>query len=251
MHFHPRRTLVRALIVSLLVHAGLLVGVVRILPARIDAPAPAIRVVAMNRAAVPGNAPHAAPAAAAEAPARVDVPVPSRAPKAVARKLAVPDFRPEDFTVPAAPSAPAVADATPTAPVAPRVGAGSSTGGAPQAVAPAASSGAAPARRDGVSADDVRQYRFALGISARRFKRYPPLARERGWEGTAEVALDFRQPNAEPVLSLTASSGKKVLDEQALETLRQAVRRTDLPVGLRGRDFRMLQEITFSLEDEE
>ena len=251
MHFHPRRTLVRALSVSLLVHAVLLIGVLRILPARIDAPAPAIRVVAMHRAALPGNAPHPAPAAAAAAPARGDAPVPSRTPKAVARKLAVPDARLEKFTVPAAPSVPAVADAAPTAPSTPRAGAGSSTDGVPQAAAPAASSGAAPARRDGVSADDVRQYRFALGISARRFKRYPPLARERGWEGTAEVALDFRHPNAEPVLSLTASSGKKILDEQALETLRQAVRRTEMPEGLRGKDFRMLQEITFSLEDGE
>ena len=63
MHFHPRRTLVRALIVSLLVHAVLLIGVVRILPARIDAPTPAIRVVAMNRGVVSGNAPHPVPAA--------------------------------------------------------------------------------------------------------------------------------------------------------------------------------------------
>ena len=250
MHFHPRRTLVRALIVSLLVHAVLLIGVVRILPARIDAPTPAIRVVAMNRGVVSGNAPHPVPAAV-EAPARIDTPVPSRAPKAVARKLALPDSRREDFTVPATPSAPAVADAAPPAQVAPRAGAGNSTGGLPQAAAPAASSGAASARRDGVGADDVRQYRFALGISARRFKRYPPLARERGWEGTAEVALDFRYPNAEPVLSLTSSRWKNVLHYQTLETLRQAVRRTDLPVGLRGRDFRMLQEITFSLEDEE
>ncbi|GHU37039.1 hypothetical protein AGMMS50256_34450 [Betaproteobacteria bacterium] len=102
----------------------------------------------------------------------------------------------------------------------------------------------------GVSADDVRQYRLALRANARRFKRYPPLARERGWEGTVEITLDFRHSGVEPVLSITGSSGKTILDEQALETLRQAVRQTELPEGLKGRDFRMPQEISFSLENE-
>ena len=105
------------------------------------------------------------------------------------------------------------------------------------------------ARREGVSAGDLRQYRLALGVSARRFKRYPPLAREQGWEGTVEIALDFRPPAAEPVVTIAKSCGKTILDEQALETLRQAARQTDLPEGLRGRNFRLLQEISFSLED--
>ena len=253
MRFHPRRALVRALIVSLLVHAALLVGVVRILPARIEAPPTVIRVVGMSRPAVPPAPPVSAPrpAPAVEAPARAEAPAPSRGPKAAARKLAVPDERPQAVAIAAAPSPPAVADVTAAAPAspapsaAPQAGAAGAPGGAPQAAAP---SGAA-ARQDGVGADDLRQYRFALGISARRFKRYPPLAKERGWEGTAEIALDFRRLGAEPVLSLSASSGQRILDEQALETLRQAVRHTELPEGLKGRDFRMLQQITFSLDD--
>ena len=84
MHFHPRRTLVRALIVSLLVHAALLVGVVRILPARIEAPPTVIRVVRISRpAAPPVSAPRPAPAV--EAPARAEAPAPSRGPKPAAR----------------------------------------------------------------------------------------------------------------------------------------------------------------------
>ncbi|HET7776889.1 MAG TPA: hypothetical protein VFK74_11010, partial [Azospira sp.] len=41
--------------------------------------------------------------------------------------------------------------------------------------------------REGSSGDALRQYRLALALEARRFKRYPRLARERGWEGTVEV----------------------------------------------------------------
>ncbi|MDR1935538.1 MAG: energy transducer TonB, partial [Candidatus Accumulibacter sp.] len=120
---------------------------------------------------------------------------------------------------------------------------------APRAEASAALPVAAPAR-DETGADDLRRYRLALKASAERLKRYPPLAREQGWEGSVEIALDFRPPAAEPELSLAASSGKKILDEQALETLRQAVRRTDLPESLKGRDFRILQVVSFNLEDE-
>jgi protein TonB len=57
------------------------------------------------------------------------------------------------------------------------------------------------------------------GSVARRFKRYPPLARERGWEGTVEVALNVR-------------SGRT------------------LPEGLRGGGFRVLLPVRFSLESE-
>ncbi len=87
-------------------------------------------------------------------------------------------------------------------------------------------------------------------MSAKRFKRYPALARERGWEGSVEIALDFRRLLPEPGISLAASSGRPVLDEQALEMIRQAARVTEVPERLKGKDFRVLLPVQFSLDDD-
>lgn len=101
----------------------------------------------------------------------------------------------------------------------------------------------------GVSADDLRQYRLSLAISARRFKRYPALARERGWEGTAGVALNFSALLPAPQVSLSRSSGSPLLDEQALDMVIQAARITVLPENLQGRDLRILLPVKFSLDE--
>ncbi len=93
-------------------------------------------------------------------------------------------------------------------------------------------------------------YRTSLAISARRFKRYPALAKERGWEGSVEIALDFRRLRRGQEVSVASSSGRQILDDQALEMIRQAVRVTDLPAGLRERNFRVLLPIAFNLNDE-
>jgi protein TonB len=109
---------------------------------------------------------------------------------------------------------------------------------------------AAVAPREGVSVDALRQYRVSLASAARRFKRYPPLARERGWEGTVEVALNVRAGRTLPEVVLMQSSGRELLDEQALAMVSQAARVTPLPEGLRGGGFRVLLPVRFSLESE-
>lgn len=247
MLIHPRRTLVRALIVSLSVHAGLLLGVTRMLPARIEPPAAAIKVV-MNRA-LPGIAQQSAMVPAAGRPVSGGVPSTPDAPKTEAKKLAAPDSPSRDRVVPAAASSAVVQDVAKASSVPAGAGAGPLEGTSPASVL-SARGGSSPPPQDGVDAEDVKQYRFALGGNARRFKRYPALARERGWEGTVEIALVFRRLPPEPAISLVGSSGKKILDDQALEMIRQAVRQTDLPERLKGRDFRIVEEVVFSLEDE-
>ena len=114
-----------------------------------------------------------------------------------------------------------------------------------------AASATAPAvGRSGVSGDDLRQYRLSLASAARRFKRYPALATQRGWEGTVEVALNVSALAPVPEVVLVRSSGRSVLDEQALEMLSQAARVTALPDGLRARDFRIVLPVQFSLEND-
>ncbi|MEF8756112.1 MAG: TonB family protein [Accumulibacter sp.] len=100
-----------------------------------------------------------------------------------------------------------------------------------------------------VSADDLRQYRIDLAIASRRFKGYPVLARERGWEGRVEVAISVSAWQPRPQFSLARSSGHAPLDQQAVAILEQAAAATLLPAGLRGRDFRILLPVEFTLDD--
>ncbi|MDR2787396.1 MAG: TonB family protein [Candidatus Accumulibacter sp.] len=306
MSFYPRRTLLRALIVSLLAHTGLLFGVDGIFPMRVAAP-PLVLQVAMSRGGgIAGDAPVASgagktlgapvslPPAGREAPAlpldtppapvdktppipapvitrssaRDDAPVRPRAPRTVTRKKpAVSDSHTEEVTHPAPPSSTVAAEVSTSLPATLPTAGNSSDGGSPGGESPgggslgsgspggaetAAPFGTAPARRDDAcTGDDILRYRSALGKQARRLRRYPPLAREQGWEGSAEITLRFRREDAAPTLSLTASSGYDILDEQALETLRQAIRRTERPAGLKGGNCRMRQTVIFSLEDSE
>ncbi len=90
---------------------------------------------------------------------------------------------------------------------------------------------------------------MALAIAARRFKRYPPLAREGGWQGRVEVAVSVSAWQRVPQLALIRSSGHAVLDEQALAMIEQAAASTLLPESLKGRDFRVLLPVEFSLDE--
>lgn len=100
---------------------------------------------------------------------------------------------------------------------------------------------------EGISPDGLRQYRLALAREARRLKRYPPLARERGWEGTVQVTAAFGA--AIPDVVLDHSSGYPLLDEQALLMISRAVQLAELPESLRGRSFRLVIPVQFSLAD--
>jgi protein TonB len=235
MLFTPRRTLVQALTVSLLIHAVLLVSVVRLFPVPLDMPATTISVV-MNRAsqgesAKSGSEPVAAPLA-----------TPARQPSALIRSASV-----EQIPVPGNVSS--ILPEADAQPLVREVGSAAQPSSNP-AVGGAGSSPSVVAR-EGVSADDMRHYRLSLASAARRFKRYPALARERGWEGTAEIALNVSTLMPGPEAVLVRSSGRHLLDEQALEMIAQAARITSLPEGLKGRDFRVLLPVKFSLEGDQ
>jgi len=248
MLVYPHRTLMRPLIVSLLVHAGLLLGVTRMLPAQVELPAAVIKVV-MNQA-LRGAVPQSATIPATGRPTSGGVLSPPDVPRSEAKKLAVPDSPSRDRVVPASASSSVFQEPARASSVPIGAAAGSSEGMPPTSTPPVRVAASAP-QHDGVDAEDVKQYRFALGANARRFKRYPALAQARGWEGVVEVVLVFRRLYPEPAISLVGSSGKKILDDQALEMIRQAARQTDLPERLKGRDFRIVQEVTFSLDDEQ
>ncbi len=245
MHLSSRRVLLQALVISVLIHSVILLSVVREFPARVDVPAATIRVLLGREVKGGGEKSVSKPLVTERAePVRPVSPVVRSSP---VPKLAAPE--PSSAAVVASSPAPVIVDgvvaaAPAPAPAASGVGNTGSRTGAVKAVP----SNDAP--RDGVSEDDRREYRMALSLAAGRFKRYPPLAQERGWEGTVEVELVVRALARQPEIALLRSSGHDILDEKALDMVTQAAHRTDLPAGLKGRDFRVVLPVEFSLADE-
>lgn len=93
----------------------------------------------------------------------------------------------------------------------------------------------------------LRQYRLALAGEARRFKRYPELARREGLSGTAEVRVAVAP--GQRLAELSRSSGHAVLDAAALEMLRLAAARAQLPESLRDRQFAVLLPVVFEVDE--
>lgn len=228
----PARRRIRfALTTSVLIHAGLLANLSRVSPPRLAVakPVPLQAVINPPAQAIPDRSPTPLPVVSSDAPrAAPSAASRSRVPK---RAAAVRE------------SPPANAVAVAPAQLAPERSAPPHVAAAPVPSGPLAG-------HEGVNADDLRQYRLALAIAARRFKRYPPLARERGWEGRVEVAVSVRAWLPAPQLSLLRSSGHAVLDEQAVWIIEQASAATALPDGLRSRDFRIVLPLEFTIEDD-
>lgn len=236
------RTLIRALAASALIHAVLLAGVIHLLPPRLEAPAVSVR-AKMNgnvrettsRRNVRQNGPPAIETATTSVPG---------APRPMLQRQAA--FEASRPAVPHVPHTAMLPDSVPNSasPVSRSARRVSTEEVAGESLA------ARQEARDGVNADDLRQYRVSLAVAARRFKRYPSLARERGWEGTVDVAVTILSHRSQLEVSMLRSSGHALLDEQALEMLRHAAGVTVLPSGLQGRDFRMVLPVRFSLDAE-
>lgn len=117
---------------------------------------------------------------------------------------------------------------------------------APERVATAV---VAEPRETGVDAAGLRQYRLALAGELKRHRRYPETARRAGWMGTSEVRVAIDAAGAAPRAELNRSSGHAVLDEAAMQMLRLAAPRIELPDSLRGRSFAVLLPVVFEIED--
>ena len=259
-----RRCLLQALAVSLAAHGLLLLSVLAPFQARLEAPATAIQAV-LNSPGREKEQERLLQRPGSEGKARASVEQPKSLPSA-------PPVVPEktvtrtEVSSPASSSPLAVAEPAATSAIVPSstrpvVRESGASGGALSSASSAASenslpragsfAGAASAgARDGVSADDLRSYRMSLAAAARRFKRYPALARERGWEGTAEVALEVRAQLPVPAVALVKSSGYDLLDEQAVAMMTQAAGAISLPESMKGRDFRIVLPVKFGLNND-
>lgn len=105
------------------------------------------------------------------------------------------------------------------------------------------------AQGGGPDADGIRSYRIGLAREARSHRRYPPLALERGWTGTAEIQVDVsRQGRARQIL-LARSSGHEILDREAVAMMSHAAASAALPDSLRGQEFAVRLPVVFDLTD--
>ncbi len=103
---------------------------------------------------------------------------------------------------------------------------------------------------EGLNAEGLRAYSIALAKELRRFKSYPPRAQEAGWGGTVEVRLLINTAGIVEAVQLAKTSGYRVLDEKALDMMRNAAPRAVIPEVLRGHTFPMTLPIVFTLDDE-
>lgn len=93
--------------------------------------------------------------------------------------------------------------------------------------------------------DALREFRMALARAARAARHYPATAREQGLEGVVRLRLSWRQGLPMPLVSLQQGSGHLLLDEAALEMLRQALAATPVPRELPA--FDLVLPVEFSL----
>ena len=93
------------------------------------------------------------------------------------------------------------------------------------------------------------QYRLALIMATKRYKRYPAIAMEKGWEGRVEVHLVIGANGMLARTSIKASSGHSILDNEAIDMLKKGKTTVEIPPSLHGREFSVDVPVIFSLQD--
>jgi protein TonB len=94
----------------------------------------------------------------------------------------------------------------------------------------------------------LEKYRLALIDAAKRYKRYPIRAVEKGWKGRVEIRLVVG-PNATIKSTLIKrSSTYQILDDQALDMVKKSTRAEPIPSALRGREFTLDIPVIFELQ---
>jgi protein TonB len=153
-----------------------------------------------------------------------------------------PPSLPTAETVKAAPQAPAgaIASVLPTAPRQP-----GSVSGAPAGAASGTKAGLGDAADSGI----LEGYRLALIAATRRYKRYPAIAMEKGWQGRVEVRMFIGANGMLARTAIQTSSGHAVLDKQAIDMLRKGKTTVQIPARLRGRAFSVDVPVIFNLDN--
>jgi TonB family protein len=78
---------------------------------------------------------------------------------------------------------------------------------------------------------------------------YPPLARQRGWEGTVLLGLRVEADGALEQVRLRGSSGYDVLDQAAVESLHRVGRLAEATAWLRGRALELQMPVIYRITE--
>jgi protein TonB len=92
-------------------------------------------------------------------------------------------------------------------------------------------------------------YGQSISKEIKRYQKYPPVAQRRGWEGTAEVLLQIAADGKVTSITLGKTSGRPVLDDEALNMVRKASPLPQAPQNLRGRELTVTVPIVFKLQE--
>ena len=118
-----------------------------------------------------------------------------------------------------------------------------------RAVAGPVSSESAAAEVRADSAQALLAYGRLLSQAIAREQRYPRVARQNGWQGTVELALEVAAGNRLRQVTVVRSSGYGVLDQCALEMAYAVRPLPPLPEALQRQDFKVQVPISFRLQD--
>lgn len=245
----------RALIASIGLHAGLLLGLPNVwtrvpplpelppLTAWIQPapPAPEVRPAIEERKPQPApkreRVQRRAPPHVPAPPRQTEAPPPIAAAPTVASSPA-----PEPVAPAPEPSIEPAAEPPPTSAEPPAVEAPTVQAAVPPAPA--------PPQRPILDPGSLTQYRGALSDTARRHKLYPTRAIDRGWQGKVEVRLVIGADGRLELAQVKSSSGHDVLDRQAVEMMTKATALTPIPPALRERRFTVEMPVVFKLTNE-
>jgi protein TonB len=91
------------------------------------------------------------------------------------------------------------------------------------------------------------QKRVGRIVNERGERMYPRLARERKWEGTAQVSVEYAANGKLKRVTVATTSGYAVLDQKAVEMVQEVL--PEVPRELRAKNFTVRLPILFKLKD--
>lgn len=124
---------------------------------------------------------------------------------------------------------------------------------APPVASAEAQAAPAPVAATATGADpgSIARFRLELMDLARRYKKYPRIARENNWQGRVELRIAFAASGGIASLSVKKGSGHAVLDEEAQAMIRNAQPQAAIPPALRGKAFTLEIPVDFFLTEGE
>jgi len=244
------RVLLWCVLVSIALHALVLLGM-----SSRRAPAPAVKTLLVLTARL---APLAAAPPAPSQP-KPALPTPPKSAAAPRPKPAKPSARPAQEVKRTAPAEPAKApqpESAPAAPAAPAVEASAAPSAASIQASPAPSTPAGIPATEAVAKSSnetdtgtLEEYRLALIVATKRYKRYPAIALEKGWQGRVNVHMVIGANGMVASASIKTGSGHEILDKQALDMLTKGTTTVPIPASLRGREFSIDVPVIFNLDN--